>query len=199
MSKGLHAGESDMREFAEQILLALKPTPHALSDADRHRLTELAGPRPTDEGAWQSLLAEPGNAEAGRRVFFHAKSAQCFVCHAIDNRGGSAGPNLSALGGATPRRKIIESILFPSREIAPMYVPVILTLRDGRTITGVGLDEFGPRGLRLTDATGKLVQVDAADVVSRRLDKVSLMPDNLADALTRRELRDLVEFLSEKR
>jgi putative heme-binding domain-containing protein len=199
MSKGLHAGEADVREFAEQILLAVKPTPDALGDEDRRRLEGFAGPRPVDEAAWQALLAEKGDADAGRRAFFHAKSAQCSICHAINNRGGSAGPNLTAIGGATSRRKIVESILFPSREIAPMYVPVVLTLRDGRIITGVGLDEVGARGIRLTDATGKLVQVDVADVISRRLDKVSLMPDNLADALTRREFRDLVEFLAEGR
>jgi putative membrane-bound dehydrogenase-like protein len=199
MSKGLHAGEADVREFAEQILLAARPTPDALGDDDRRRLEKLSGPRPADEAAWQSLLAEKGDANAGRRTFFHAKSAQCFICHAIDNRGGAAGPNLTAIGGSTPRRKIIESILFPSREIAPMYVPIVLTLRDGRSVTGVGLDEVGARGIRLTDATGKLVQVDVADVISRRLEKVSLMPDNLADALTRREFRDLVEFLAERK
>ncbi len=193
------AGDPMWHEWAEQVLLAAKAAPGALSDQQEAKLRTIAGERPRDEQAWQAFLAQGGNVEAGRRVFSHPNAARCFVCHAVEGRGGMVGPDLTGAGGSLSRQKIVESILFPSREIAPMYVPVVLTLKDGSSVTGVGLEEVGANAITLRDAAGKLVKVSASDVVSRRLEKLSIMPEGLPDAMTPGEFRDVVEFLSRQK
>ena len=186
-------------EWAAQTLLAVKTTPDMVPEADRKVLDRLAGQRPTDEAGWRAMVGIEGSPDAGRRVFFHANAARCFTCHTVDNRGGSVGPDLSHVGVAMTRQKLIESVLDPSREIAPLYVPVVLELRDGTTVTGVGLEDSGADSVQFRDATGKLVKVKADQIVSRRAEKISLMPANLVDGLTVEEFRDLLAFLESRK
>ncbi len=182
-------------DLSEQALLATKTTPGLLTDAERNQLLGLAGRRPRGTAAWQAALATGGDPEAGRRIFFHPNAARCFVCHEIDGRGGHVGPNLGGIGRTGGRNRIIESIVEPSKEIAPLYVPWVIMRKDGDAVTGVGLEEDAHGNLTVTDSTGTLVSVKAEDVASRRMEKISIMPENLPDALTREEFRDLVAFL----
>jgi putative membrane-bound dehydrogenase-like protein len=187
----------DRREWLEQMLLAFKATPDALTDAERQELQKLAGPRPQSEQAWQAALADKGDPDAGRRAFFLASGARCYVCHMVNNRGGNVGPDLSHVGAAMDRRKIVESILDPSREIAPMYVPMVFTLKNGDVVTGIaGLEDVGADFVQVRDATGKALKIRQDDIVARRQEKISVMPANLPEGMTVREFRDVVEFLA---
>ena len=75
-----------------------------------------------DLDAWLARLEGPADPAAGERVFFHSKGPGCFRCHQVDGRGGRAGPDLSTLAGGIDRRRLVESILAPSKEIAPQFV-----------------------------------------------------------------------------
>ncbi|MHB1559287.1 MAG: PVC-type heme-binding CxxCH protein, partial [Isosphaeraceae bacterium] len=68
---------------------------------------------------WQKLLDGPADPAVGERVFFHATGPGCYRCHQVDGRGGRVGPDLSTIASAGDRRRLLESILAPSREIAP--------------------------------------------------------------------------------
>jgi len=59
----------------------------------------------------------------------------------------------------------------------------------------VGLPEAGAEWVSIADATGRRERIKADDILSRRPEKISIMPANLVDAMTVRELRDLVEYL----
>lgn len=188
-------GDKDEREWAEQILLAFKPNPDALGKSDRQRLAALVPPRPTDTAGWQAAAKDGGDVENGRRVFASATSGRCYVCHQADNRGGQVGPDLSGLGRAMDRAKIIESILEPSKEVAPLFVSTVVELKNGDTISGVGLPEAGSNWVSIGDASGKRHRINADDIVSRRPEKLSVMPDGLADTMTVAEFQDLVAYL----
>lgn len=156
-----------------------------------------AGQPPSMDG-WKKVAAEKGDAAAGERLFFHAKGPQCFVCHRVNGRGGFVGPDLSTIGNVLNRDRLVESILDPSREIAPMFVHWKLRTKSGDVVDGRILDEDpSPTGvLVLIDAQGKQTKVKNVDIEEKQASKISIMPEKLAEKLTRQDFRDLIEFLA---
>ena len=120
----------------------------------------------------------------------------CQRCHKLDGQGGDVGPQLNGIAAepGKDRRYLLESVVFPSAQIAKGYETVVLTLADGRTVSGV-LKSDDKKQLRLMTAEAKELVIAADDIESRRTGP-SAMPDDLHKKLTRRELRDLVEFLA---
>jgi quinoprotein glucose dehydrogenase len=135
-----------------------------------------------------------GNAEAGRRVFVEKTEVACQRCHALNGIGGTVGPALDGIGARQPREYLLDSILTPNKAIAKGYENVTVTFVDGSTLTGVVTEQ--------TTLTIGLFTQEAGKLFLRRADlkgatsAPSSMPDGLADALTKTELRDLVEFLA---
>jgi hypothetical protein len=156
-----------------------------------------AGQPPSVEG-WRKVAAEPGDRAAGERLFFHAKGPQCFVCHRVNGRGGSVGPDLSTIGNVLNREKLAESILDPGREVAPMFVHWKVRTVKGDVVDGRVLDEDpSPSGyVVLIDAQGKQTKVANAQIDERQASKLSIMPEKLVEKLTRQDFRDLIEYLS---
>jgi putative membrane-bound dehydrogenase-like protein len=193
------AAPEERRELAGQMLLALGNGKGPKTDAQFKALAELAGPRPKMEAEWRKVLAQGGDPAAGERVFFHVRGPRCAVCHRIDGRGGQIGPDLSTVGRALSRDKLIESILTPSKEIAPQFVSWRITTRDGKTRIGVLVEEGPNSTITLADAEGKLTVIKRLDVEDREALPTSLMPDNLHELMTPREFRDLLAFLEERK
>jgi putative heme-binding domain-containing protein len=156
-----------------------------------------AKPPADDREAWKKLFEMPGNAVAGRRLFFSPVGARCGVCHKYAGRGGTIGPDLTQLGGNSPREKIIESILQPSLEVAPHYQPWILITRDGKTHTGLRLPKGGDDGKeQYVDTNGKSFTLASSEIEERRAATKSIMPDNVQSILSIEDLRDLVTLLT---
>jgi putative heme-binding domain-containing protein len=140
----------------------------------------------------------PGDAVAGERLFFHPKGPQCFVCHRVNGRGGIVGPDLSTIGNVLNRDKLVESIVEPSREIAPMFVLWKIRTKKGDIVDGRILDEDpAPTGeILLIDAQGKQTKVKNQEIDERQASKISIMPEKLPERMTRQDFRDLIEFLA---
>lgn len=193
------APDAERRELAGQILLAIRASKSADAEKLRPKLTQIADPRPTTEAEWKKLLSQKGDVEAGQRLFFHKNGPRCFTCHRVDGRGGKLGPDLSKIGRSAPREKIIESILTPSKEIAPLFVSWSIITRDGKTHTGLIVEEGSiggaPSTVKLADADGKITVVKVQDIEERHALNTSIMPDKLPEQMTPREFVDLVEFL----
>ena len=153
-------------------------------------------PAVEDTQAWLARLAAlPGEAdvEAGRRVFFHSKVALCSTCHRRGGRGNVVGPDLSLVGQQGTRQAILQSILEPSREVAPQFYPTQLLLEDGTSFTGILLRSSDRHVYR--DLTGKERTFYEKDIAERVELKTSVMPVGLPATLTDRDLRDLLAFL----
>ena len=150
-------------------------------------------PDPRQPAQWVDRFAG-GNPEAGERVFFHPQGPRCAVCHRVNGRSGKIGPELSGAGEMGSRR-ILESILTPSREIAPQFVNWSFSLRDGRTVTGLLVTEAGDGKRVYADSTGTLHSIHRDQIEETRPLSASVMPDGLADMMTDEELRDVVAFL----
>jgi putative heme-binding domain-containing protein len=135
-----------------------------------------------------------GDPARGEQVF-RRKDQACFKCHAIGGAGGQVGPDLSSVGASAQIDYLIESILLPNKVIKENYHSIIVTTKAGKIVTGIKVRESKTE-LVLRDAEDKEVIVPAADI-DERANGGSLMPEGLADPLTRNELVDLVRFLAE--
>jgi putative membrane-bound dehydrogenase-like protein len=156
-------------------------------------------PGTRDLKAWIARLDGPADPEAGERIFFHPKGPGCFRCHQVDGRGGHAGPELSTTAATLDRTRLLESILAPSQEIAPQFVPWLIAKSDGTVLSGLLLEETNEGEQVYADLKGETFRVKTADVVERRPQVVSIMPDNLAHQMTVQEFRDLISYLRSPR
>jgi putative heme-binding domain-containing protein len=159
--------------------------------------TAEAKPQAADIAGWKTKLSAPGDAAAGRRLFFSPAGPRCSACHKYDGRGGNVGPDLTLISRSAPREKIITSILRPSQEIAPDYQAWTLVDRDGKTYTGLRLPKAGDNGEEdYADSAGKVFTLSSSAIEDRRVASTSIMPDNLQSTLSIADLRDLLTFLA---
>ena len=135
-----------------------------------------------------------GDAASGRKIFRERVDVSCVRCHAVGRDGGIVGPRLDGIGDRQGREYLLESIVFPNARIAPGFESVTIKTRQGKTVSGI-LKKEGAGKIELLDADGKLIKVPADQVVSRERG-LSAMPEGLAKILSRRDLRDVVEFLA---
>jgi putative membrane-bound dehydrogenase-like protein len=152
------------------------------SSAEREKLT-------------QAALTRAGDPERGRKLFFDAARTLCLKCHRVGDQGERIGPELTGVGGRFPRIYLIESVLEPSRTVAPEYQAVAVTLASGRVVTGVKVQETDDT-LTLGDARGERQVLRKADIEEQQPQVASIMPEGLEKLLTADEFVDLIAFLA---
>jgi putative membrane-bound dehydrogenase-like protein len=200
---GLASAADQYRELLEQFVADTKNEVLQREAARALRLTHLASapvenkPAATDLAAWTKLLDTPGDAAAGRRLFFSSVGARCNACHQVDARGGRVGPDLTLLDRTSSRERIIASILQPSQEIAPEFQSWLLITKDGKTLSGLRLQKPGDDGIEdYADPAGNKFSLPTEAIETREASTTSIMPDGLEKAISIDDLRDLVTFLT---
>jgi putative membrane-bound dehydrogenase-like protein len=155
-------------------------------------------PAAADLDAWLERLGDGGSADAGWRTFFAVTGGRCSGCHLLGGRGGAVGPELTGIAARMGRRRVLESILQPNKEVGPGYQAYAVELTDGRVVTGIpaGLAEGGRAEKFLTSDGGTAV-VPVADIEARTPLAASIMPHGLEQGLTDDDLRDLLAVLAE--
>jgi len=146
----------------------------------------------------QAALTRPGNAERGQRLFFNAERVQCVKCHRIGDQGERIGPELTGVGSRFSRIHLVESILQPSRTIAPSYQAMTVLLADGLSVTGVVLAENDEQ-LTLADNQGKKHVLEKSEIEARQPQSTSVMPEGLEKPLSVEEFVDLIAFMAGQR
>jgi quinoprotein glucose dehydrogenase len=164
----------------------------------REKLDKFNGARRAEDplAGWRETL-HGGDASAGRTIFFENQQVSCLRCHTIDGTGGIVGPDLSDIGARKDRDYILNSILHPNAEIAPGFESVIVRDRKKRVHAGILKSETDEEITIFIETEG-LVTIKKDDVLSRRRD-VSAMPEDLANGLSKQEMRDLIEFLATRK
>lgn len=150
-----------------------------------------------EQDAKYRVVLRGGDAIRGRRLFEEQADWGCARCHKLDGLGGDVGPDLTGIGSRQVREKLLESIVAPNAQIAVGYETVLLTLDDGDYIAGVVREETDDV-IRLSTAESGVVALERKRVVERE-PGMSAMPDGLAEFMTMRDLRDLIEALAESR
>ena len=144
-------------------------------------------------GYYRECLAG-GNAERGEKVFFKNQKVNCVRCHMVNERGGNVGPNLSKVGRDKKAEYLLESIVLPSAKISPGYSTVQFLMATGRVQSGVVKKEETSYFV-IQNADGDLVTIHKAEVDEMQAG-LSGMPADLVKQLSKREVRDLVAYLS---
>lgn len=134
------------------------------------------------------------NFERGKAMF---ASQLCINCHHFNGSGGNSGPDITGVGNRYSIRDLAENIVEPSKVISDQYPSEQLDLKDGGTIVGRVVVEENGKLFVMTSALAPdaLTTVDAANVKSRKLFNISMMPPGLLNSLNQDELLDLFAYL----
>ena len=137
-----------------------------------------------------------GNADAGRAIFATKPEAGCIRCHSVDGKGGAIGPELTWLRHSADRIHILESLILPSAALAPGFQPAALQLRNGEKTWGVITLESTDELTITSVLDGKKRNIKLTEI-TERTPLPSPMPPYYGLLLSKREIRDLMEFLAE--
>ena len=134
------------------------------------------------------------NYERGRQAFV---DAQCLACHRFGREGGGVGPDLTAVSSRFARRDLLESIVEPSKVLSQQFENTTVTLKDGESITGRLVEETPETLVLLPNPLqpDAKIRVEKKKVASKSASKISPMPTNLVDGLSREEILDLLAFI----
>jgi len=168
----------------------------------------------TDEEIWQIITyirsqevkapaTSIGDAAHGKQLFFG--DANCAMCHMMDGKGGRMGPDLSGVGGSRTREALIDSVRNPSRRLAwgltestkefpQEYENVTAVTADGKQIKGVTLNEDSFT-VQIMDAAEHIYMLDKSKLKSFQKSRDSAMPKYEPDALSDKELDDILAYL----
>ncbi len=146
----------------------------------------------------QLALTTQGSASRGRELFLNADKTGCVKCHRIGEQGGRIGPDLTGVGRRFSRIHLVESVLEPSRAIAPAYKNWAFRLSDGQVVTGVRVLETDA-AITVGDAQGQTRTIEKSKIDAQKALDLSLMPEGLEKALSDKEFVDLIAFLADQK
>ncbi|MFN0020581.1 MAG: PVC-type heme-binding CxxCH protein [Pirellulaceae bacterium] len=129
------------------------------------------------------------NPSAGRALF----TKTCANCHVLYGQGKTgAGPDLT---GSNRRNLdyLLENIVDPSASVAADFKATLYRLADGRTLTGVIVEQT-EKTLTLQTATERPT-IAREDIEDSKPTGQSLMPDGLLQPLSPEQVRDLFAYL----
>ena len=165
----------------------------------KEKLSQFEQSRKADDmlAPWRECL-EGGDAKNGLLIFREKDEVGCYRCHKAAGNGGDVGPAMDKIASKHDREYLLRSIVFPNAEYAPGYETVLLKLADGTMAAGMLAKEDDKQVELVTPGTTERQMVLKTKIGER--DRLpSLMPEGLAQLLTKREIRDIVAFLASQR
>jgi putative heme-binding domain-containing protein len=119
----------------------------------------------------------------------------CLSCHRIGTDGPEhpLGPDLSVIGRAMTPEMIVESVLWPKRQVKEGFLLTEITMKDGTQWSGFKASETRT-DLNLRGVDGVETRLTKSEI-KQRTDAGTIMPDGLTDTLTRQQRLDLLRYL----
>jgi putative membrane-bound dehydrogenase-like protein len=160
----------------------------------RERAAKLFGPATSSNRAKLVATFQPaadllGIPERGSAAF----EKNCASCHAFRGRGHEVGPNLIEFTGKSAQDFLV-AILDPNAAINPNFIAYNIEVKDGRSLTGIVRGETAS-SLTLVQGGGVRETIPRAEISEIRASQVSLMPENLEQAMTQQDIADLLAWL----
>jgi putative heme-binding domain-containing protein len=151
---------------------------------------------PADLALVSALLNDArahGDTQKGAEVFASPKAA-CLSCHKVGDQGSMIGPDLSGVGICLKPEEIVESLLWPRRQVKDAFAAFTVATADGKVRQGYKLAETPTETLFREPGSPTEFRIKKSDIEEIRRDG-TLMPEGLTAAMSPVEKRDLVRFL----
>ncbi|WP_437187694.1 PVC-type heme-binding CxxCH protein [Planctomicrobium sp. SH668] len=159
-------------------------------------LKQMGGlPDPDREKVIAELLPEvekKGSVDAGKAIFLK----QCAKCHTHSGEGQRIGPDLTGMS-VHPRHELLIHLLDPNRSVEGNFRVYTVALESGQILSGMLAGE-SKTAIELIDTEGKRHAIAREDIDEIVGSKKSLMPEGFEKQMTVVELRDLMEFLTNR-
>ncbi|QDU31300.1 Trehalose utilization [Anatilimnocola aggregata] len=167
-----------LRDLAKKLLAA----GGGLPNADRQKVIEELA----------SIGTTTGDPIAGKAAF----KKVCAKCHTHSGEGTKVGPDLTGMA-VHPKRELMIHMLDPSRSVEGNYRVFTVLIDDGRVLTGLLASE-SKTAIELIDAEGKKHAIQRDQIEELAASTKSLMPEGFEKQLTKVELTDLLEFMTQR-
>jgi len=209
------AGYRGGNTFASSIGTMKKRAVESLSEADKAALAPILTAKITKKSPRDALaarafvkewtvaeltpLVEQGikggrNFERGRQLY---GEVACAACHRFVQEGGSVGPELTGVVGRFSVRDMLDAIVEPSKVISDQYEAIIVTKKNGDTLSG-RVANLGGGDLNLVEDMfdpGNMTNIKRTDIESIEPSTLSMMPEGLLNSLKPDEISDLIAYL----
>ena len=135
------------------------------------------------------LLPKQGDKARGSIVF----DRLCVACHAMHQKGGRVGPDLTGIG-TRGKESILLDIIDPSRQLATDFMAYSIRLKNDENILGLLIQETASTvTMRRPNTPDE--NIARSNIAEIRASGRSLMPDGLEVGLSPQDLADLLEHL----
>lgn len=135
-----------------------------------------------------------GRVDRGRDIFRGDQTLQCLRCHSVDkDEAGKVGPHLKGVSNRLSRLQMLESIVDPNRRTTPGFEATAIFREVGGVVAGRVIEDGDV--VRVLKSDGEIEEI-AKDEITASMPDLSAMPDNLAESLSREQMRDLLAYLS---
>src|SRR5260221_661593 len=112
----------------------------------------------------------------------------------VSSQGADNRSEITGVGSKYDRTFLIESVLYPSKQILDGYQQTIVRLKDGDVQSGVIKAETD-KDITLFDASANKTVIEKSEIKDREHGKLSLMPEGLHTSLKPEEFSDLISYL----
>jgi putative heme-binding domain-containing protein len=138
------------------------------------------------------ITKDKGDAAAGKVIF----TKQCAKCHMHSGEGNRIGPDLTGMA-VHPKAELLTHLIDPSRSVEGNFRVYSVLTAEGQVLTGLLASET-KTAIELFDAEGKKHTLLREDIDQLNSSPKSLMPDGFEKQVSKQELTDLLEFLTQK-
>jgi putative membrane-bound dehydrogenase-like protein len=129
------------------------------------------------------------NLSHGRALF----EKSCAACHRLFDAGGAIGPELTGSQRAN-LDYVLSNVLDPSAIVAKDFQLTVFQTADGRVLSGIVARE-DEHSVAVQTAT-ELVAIPKDEIEAREPSEFSMMPDQLLEAFSDDDVRDLAGYLA---
>ena len=138
------------------------------------------------------LITKNGDAGSGEKVF--KTTGTCANCHQVRGQGKNVGPDLTEIGSKLTREAMFVSVLDPSAGISHNFESYSALLESGQVVVGLMVSQTDDK-VTLKDALGIERSMPKSEIEQLKKQEKSLMPENLIEALSTKDLVDIVEYM----
>ena len=143
---------------------------------------------------YRALLTDDALASAsperGQQVF----ARTCMTCHKMHGKGGNIGPDITG-ANRTNLEYLLGNILTPNAVIQDAYKMHLVLTDEGRIYSGIPAGETNRDLLLRIAGKDKPVVLPKANIASREIASVSMMPAGILRGLPDSEVLDLFSYL----